>query len=618
MNRFTGLVIIATLAGFLQNPCSNAAGLEDAVVSGSWQVVYESLATAALPDQSVKDFLKDMACLNLDLDCGPSVCVTSLPEAKSLTSVENWLTSLSNTHPNAAVLQYLLGMVYSREGRSLKARSCLDRAIRMDSTLGAAYLQRGALQLMAGVYRSALSDYDLAIRYLPGYSRGFMNRGGAYDALGQYDRALADYDSAIAISPDRAGPYYNRGNTHRHLGDNESAIKDFSDAIGRDSTIAAAFYNRGNTYADLGDKNAALNDYQTFVRIAPDDMKSAIPMARAKMAELSRSAAGSGGKSARYWLDLGTAALQQGVFDQALSNLNKAIALDSALAEAYYYRAAVYATLGNSPEAIANFSHAIHLRPGDTTAYYNRGLLYSYDADYRGAIADFSTAIRLNENYPLAYIARAETYEKTGQVDSALADYETYIKICPTNESEQRAKIAELIGFLKSGARVNGLADAKAAVEEAYRAWERMDWRALSHFVLSADLESFRRRCLPIMQITLPPEVDQISLGGEDWRIDSISIWPASKFFQFAMAGFSDPGSPFHDVVTMKLIKVTDVLPRGVDRVQYQARVSYGSTDAIQEAVLEGFAVRTESGWKIELPALFTNIADMMSVAMDH
>jgi len=612
------LDLTIVLACVLIRISSTAGTIENAVVAGDWKTVYENLETSTNLDPAVKAFLKDIACLNLDLECAPVVCTNALPQSRQFAAEEKWTRNLIDRHADTAVPQYLLAMVYARRGEFVQAMTLLNRSLELDSTFAPAYLQRGALNLLNGRFQSALSDYDRAAHYRPRWAMAFANRGGAYDALHQYETALADYDTAISLNPRQAEYYYNRGNTHRHMQDNRSAVADYTNAISRDSSFAAAYYNRGNAYVDLGRNEEAMRDYHKFLEVVPDEMKSAVPTVKAKIARLSGPVGIPQDTDATSLLDQGIMGFQQGNFDYALRKLNGAIELDSTLSDAYYYKAAVYSTMGNHPAAIENFTTVIRYNPNDTTAYYNRGLLYTYGNQYDNAIADFTSAIALNEKYALAYIARAEAYEKLEQVKLAIADYETFVKVCPDNLQEQCQRISDLISFLKSDSKVEGLSEAKSAIQTAYGAWQSMDWGAFADRVVPEDMNAFKEKCLPIIQITLPADQKRVYLGGEVWSVDSISHWSPETFFRFTMSGFSEPGSPFHDAVAVRLNEIVDVLARGTDRVQYHARVSFGPPEMRQEAVLEGFAVKQGRQWKIELPSLFTSIADMMSVAMDH
>ena len=79
-------------------------------------------------------------------------------------------------------------------------------------------------------------------------------------------------------------------------------------------------------------------------------------------------------------------------YDEAISDLNKAIKLDAHFAYAYYNRANLYALSGKLPEAFNDYTKAIELNPHFAEAYYNRGLIQIYMKDTRKGYLDVSKA----------------------------------------------------------------------------------------------------------------------------------------------------------------------------------------------------------------------------------
>ncbi|MBR7182596.1 MAG: tetratricopeptide repeat protein [Alistipes sp.] len=79
-------------------------------------------------------------------------------------------------------------------------------------------------------------------------------------------------------------------------------------------------------------------------------------------------------------------------YDEAISDLNKAIKLHPGFAYAYYNRANLYALSGMLPEAADDYTKAIELNPYFAEAYYNRGLLQIYMKDTRKGCLDISKA----------------------------------------------------------------------------------------------------------------------------------------------------------------------------------------------------------------------------------
>lgn len=98
-------------------------------------------------------------------------------------------------------------------------------------------------------------------------------------------------------------------------------------------------------------------------------------------------------------------------YDEALSDLNKAIKLYPDFAYAYYNRANLYAKSNMLPEAYKDYSRAIEIYPSFAEAYFNRGVIQIYMKDTRKGCIDISKAGELGISK--AYeILQQYSYEK--------------------------------------------------------------------------------------------------------------------------------------------------------------------------------------------------------------
>ncbi len=103
------------------------------------------------------------------------------------------------------------------------------------------------------------------------------------------------------------------------------------------------YYKRGDIYLSLRQNSAAREDYE-------------------KVAQLEA-------RSPLHALGLGKLAYASQQYSQALSFLDKAIAADSGLAEAYYQRALVFYAMQDLAQPLADLSKAIELKPDFVEAY---------------------------------------------------------------------------------------------------------------------------------------------------------------------------------------------------------------------------------------------------------
>ena len=112
-----------------------------------------------------------------------------------------------------------------------------------------------------------------------------------------------------------------------------------------------------------------------------------------------------------------------GQYDQAISELNKAIEMNPKFAEAYLNRGIVYAQAkGQYDQAISDFSKAIEISPQFAKAYKDRGFAYYKKGQYDQAISDYSKAIEINPRFADAYFNRAVAYYSKGEYEKAWGD----------------------------------------------------------------------------------------------------------------------------------------------------------------------------------------------------
>lgn len=120
-------------------------------------------------------------------------------------------------------------------------------------------------------------------------------------------------------------------------------------------------------------------------------------------------------------------------FDKALSDLNQAIKLDPSIGDAYLERGSAYASLSRFDEAIADFTTAIGVDPKTAlSALTLRAFAHAGKKDWAGTIEDCTAALKINDAIGL-YVVRAAAYLNSEQYQQALADFSTVVTRDPGN-----------------------------------------------------------------------------------------------------------------------------------------------------------------------------------------
>lgn len=102
----------------------------------------------------------------------------------------------------------------------------------------------------------------------------------------------------------------------------------------------------------------------------------------------------------------GVAYLEAGQYEQAVAELDKAVALDAQFAQAYWARGEAWFGLGMYETAVTDFSRVIELHPETfPSIYIYRASAYTELGNYPAAIADYQTLLTLNPEEDLRQIA---------------------------------------------------------------------------------------------------------------------------------------------------------------------------------------------------------------------
>ena len=102
-------------------------------------------------------------------------------------------------------------------------------------------------------------------------------------------------------------------------------------------------------------------------------------------------------QTAEQFYDSGLEKLQNGVYEDAIFDFNKAIEIDPNYAMAYTRRGAAKSRLKDYSGSIKDLNKAIELNPYDTLAYSLRGISKDRLGDKNGACEDFIIASSMGD-----------------------------------------------------------------------------------------------------------------------------------------------------------------------------------------------------------------------------
>jgi tetratricopeptide (TPR) repeat protein len=172
------------------------------------------------------------------------------------------------------------------------------------------------------------------------------------------------------------------------------------------------------------------------------------------------------------WVVEGALHVNEGAFDEAISDFSKAIESGPTNANAIFNRASVYRAKGEFEESIKDFDRYILLNPTNDLAFKNRASDFAGLGKFNKAIDDWSEGLRLKPNDATALAMRGMCYNNKGRFEDALKDYYQAIKIDSTNASAWN-NLAWFRATCPTAAMRNG----KEAVEAATKACDYSSWK---------------------------------------------------------------------------------------------------------------------------------------------
>jgi tetratricopeptide (TPR) repeat protein len=135
---------------------------------------------------------------------------------------------------------------------------------------------------------------------------------------------------------------------------------------------------------------------------------------------------------ARPFINSGTELYNQGKYQAAIAEFDKAVNADPKDGPAYVWRGLARARAGGFLEAIPDYDQALRLNARNIGALNSRGIAYHFGAgDFGRALADFNAVLAIDPSNVAAYAFRGLTYSEMGDPQQGLKDVNMAIKLAP-------------------------------------------------------------------------------------------------------------------------------------------------------------------------------------------
>jgi tetratricopeptide (TPR) repeat protein len=249
-------------------------------------------------------------------------------------------------------------------------------AIALDSTNGTAFEGKGSVEYQLNNYDTALMDEFTALRLTPSLKNVYNWIGVIKLKLGDYRGSIEYYNKSIEIGGD-ANDYVGRGAAEYHLGDYDKAIQDETKGIQLDDKVENGYYWRALIKEVMGDYNGSIDDHTKSLAM--------------------------GGNNGMDYEDL--AADENHLKDnaKALEYINRAIAADTSLKNAFSWRGHIKYDMGDYNGAISDYASSIKKRGNNMDDIYTKALAEYHVQDYADALTDINMAIQLGSTDQVSY-----------------------------------------------------------------------------------------------------------------------------------------------------------------------------------------------------------------------
>jgi tetratricopeptide (TPR) repeat protein len=166
-----------------------------------------------------------------------------------------------------SVLQYNIAQVYVILGRLEEGLEYYRNAVRMDPNYSEYHNEIGNILQEQGQFQAAIEHYETAIESSPPYPEVYFNKAVCHARLGQFDDALRCFNTSLELEPDHGDRQALRADVLRELGWSDEALDGYGIAITLGYDSAALRVNRAVLRYNKGTFALALSDMDRAINL---------------------------------------------------------------------------------------------------------------------------------------------------------------------------------------------------------------------------------------------------------------------------------------------------------------------------------------------------------------
>lgn len=309
-------------------------------------------------------------------------------------------------------------------------------------------------------FNEAIEAYQQAIQYAPEWAHIHAALGAGYASLHRYDEALDAYKTAHSLQPDDAMIHHQLGNIYSKRGKRAEAIAHQQRAIAILPKLAPAHYQLGLLYSQENRLPEAISAYETAYSADPELIEALYNLAQVHIRNGNKRAAREKmqlfekqrvvvkpiqdlrgalqrtiepTQRAGILANIGRIYLKSELYEKAVSEYEKAIALNPKAVEAYNGVGIAYVMLKRYSDAIDAQRKALALQPDFAEAYAGLGLACLMQNEYDLSLKHYRQAVTLNPQFLEAHLKIGIILLNQQQYPEAASAYQKAIELNPNN-----------------------------------------------------------------------------------------------------------------------------------------------------------------------------------------
>ncbi len=317
--------------------------------------------------------------------------------------------------------------IYMNTGRYAQALADLTSALDIEPNSFSTIYQKATAEYNLEQYPAAKVDYQRLLRMNSRSADAML--GLARVAVKESNLGLAnDYlDQAVAVDPNNADTYLRRASVRQLMGNDNGAVDDLVLALSINSTNPRAV-DALVKYADTN-YSAVINGLTSAIQQAPKNalfwyLRAQIAQGHNHFAPAIR--------DYRKILDeklynyrgiyasLAECEMNMGQYQQALDDVDYALAGITDNAVYYILRSQALRALGRNSEAIEAAAKALAVKPGNPEALMQMAQCYIDEKNYKEAADLLGEACLTETENPKLYLLRADVLENLNQPQAAM------------------------------------------------------------------------------------------------------------------------------------------------------------------------------------------------------